>query len=212
MKFTSRYISATCLEYNFGSDIDKKISDMVLKVYTFLPQLLDLKQAGIIDIIPSYTSLALHFTTSCELLHNRYAFDNLIKEAAVKRDLQNPTEHTIYVDYNGEDLDDVCRYLDLSKKDFIDLHASAYSIAMIGFREYFPYLLGLDKKLYIPRRDAPRNKVLKGSVAIAAGQTGIYPEDSPGGWHIIGHTDFDAFTTLKPADIISFKSKEQKCS
>jgi inhibitor of KinA len=31
-------------------------------------------------------------------------------------------------------------------------------------------------------------KVPAGSVAIAAGQTGIYPAQTPGGWHLIGRT------------------------
>lgn len=212
MKFISKNISATCIEYSFGSKIDKKINDMVLNVYRFLPQYIDLQKAGIIDIVPSYTSLAIHFNTSCELLMDPYIYDDLIEKALEEKHTKKPEEHTIYVDYSGEDIDEVCEKLKLSKKTLIDLHTSSYSIAMIGFREYFPYLLGLDNRLYLPRREVPRTKVKKGSVAIAAGQTGIYPEDSPGGWHIIGYTDFDDFQTLKPSDTIIFKKKDLKCS
>lgn len=212
MKYITKNISATCIEYNFGSKIDKYISDMVLKVYRFLPQYIDLKKAGIIDIVPAYTSLAIYFNTSCELFKQPNAYDSFIQKALEEEHSYVPTEHTIYVDYSGQDIDDVCKTLKLSKDAFIDLHTASYSIAMIGFREYFPYLLGLDDKLSLPRRDEPRTKVKKGSVAIASGQTGIYPEDSPGGWHIIGHTDFNAFKTLKPADIIIFKNKDTKCS
>jgi KipI family sensor histidine kinase inhibitor len=211
MEFISKHISATCLEYGFGSKIDKKISDIVLKVYRSFPKQVDLKKAGIVDIVPSYTSLAVHFNTSCKLLKDPHAYDDLIQKALKETDSEKPVEHIIYVNYSGEDLDEVCQRLSLCKSEFIDLHTGSYSIAMIGFREYFPYLLGLDERLYIPRRDAPRTKVKKGSVAIAAGQTGVYPEDSPGGWHIIGHTDFNAFKTLKPSDIIIFKNKEQAC-
>jgi len=209
MRFIAKHISATCIEYNFGSSIDKKTNDLVLKVYRHLPQLIELIKAGITDIVPSYTSLAIHFNTSCELLKDQNAFNDLIEKSLEQKHSDTPVEHTIYVDYNGEDLDEVCQELKLSKDTFIDLHAASYSIAMIGFRAHFPYLLGLDSKLNIPRRDAPRSKVKKGSVAIAAGQTGIYPEDSPGGWHIIGHTDFDDFTSLKPSDIIIFKNKDK---
>jgi KipI family sensor histidine kinase inhibitor len=211
MKFISKNISATCIEYNFGSKIDKYINDMVLKVYRFLPQYIDLKKAGIIDVVPSYTSLAIHFNTASELFKQPNAYDHLFEKALKEKHIHTPEEHTVYVDYNGEDIDEVCQTLNLSKGAFIDLHATSYSIAMIGFREYFPYLLGLDEKLNLPRRETPRTKVKKGSVAIAAGQTGIYPEDSPGGWHIIGHTAFDAFKTLKPSDIIIFKTMDAKC-
>ena len=35
----------------------------------------------------------------------------------------------------------------------------------------------------------PRTRVPAGSVAIAAGYTSVYPSASPGGWHLLGHTD-----------------------
>jgi KipI family sensor histidine kinase inhibitor len=46
----------------------------------------------------------------------------------------------------------------------------------------------VDARLAIPRRSSPRTLVPAGSVAVAAGQTGIYPIESPGGWHVIGRT------------------------
>jgi len=46
----------------------------------------------------------------------------------------------------------------------------------------------LDPRLHLPRRPEPRPRVPAGSVAIAAAQTGIYPLETPGGWHIIGTT------------------------
>ena len=60
--------------------------------------------------------------------------------------------------------------------------------------------------------------VAAGSVGIAGAQTGIYPLDSPGGWHIIGRTpvkQFDAATKelvkLKVGDRVQFYaiSKEE---
>ena len=61
-----------------------------------------------------------------------------------------------------------------------------------------PYLGPLDKKLFVPRLDAPRVKVPEGSVAIAQLQTGIYTFDSPGGWRIIGRTRIRPFDPEKP--------------
>lgn len=48
-----------------------------------------------------------------------------------------------------------------------------------------------------------------GSVGIAGGQTGIYPEDSPGGWQIIGRTplrlyDEERGALLRPGDRLRF--------
>jgi inhibitor of KinA len=50
----------------------------------------------------------------------------------------------------------------------------------------------LDATLQLPRKDAPV-AVKAGSVGIAGLQTGIYPVDSPGGWHIIGRTPLQLF-------------------
>ncbi len=40
----------------------------------------------------------------------------------------------------------------------------------------------------MPRRPTPRTRVPEGSVGIAGRQTGIYPQESPGGWQIVGRT------------------------
>ena len=43
------------------------------------------------------------------------------------------------------------------------------------------------------RKTTPKLNVKKGSVAIGGQQTGIYPQDSPGGWHIIGNSPIELF-------------------
>ena len=59
------------------------------------------------------------------------------------------------------------------------------------------YLGGLPASLEIPRRAEPRLKVPKGSVGLASKQTGIYPQESPGGWNIIGNCPVDLFDPKK---------------
>ena len=46
----------------------------------------------------------------------------------------------------------------------------------------------------------PRPRVEKGAVGLAGKQTGIYPQPSPGGWHIIGSCPVKLFdpTSGKP--------------
>ena len=66
-------------------------------------------------------------------------------------------------------------------------------MAMFGFMPGFPYLAGLPESLCIPRKNSPRKIVPAGSVAIANDRCGIYPHDSPGGWHIIGRTPINIF-------------------
>jgi inhibitor of KinA len=63
-----------------------------------------------------------------------------------------------------------------------------YRVYVVGFVPGFAYMAPVDPRLALPRRPSPRLKVPAGSVAIAAGQTGIYPAETPGGWHLIGRT------------------------
>ncbi|MDO9276082.1 MAG: 5-oxoprolinase subunit PxpB [Lutibacter sp.] len=100
----------------------------------------------------------------------------------------------------------------LSVEKIISLHCSIdYTVYGIGFLPGFLYLGGLSEKLYIPRRNSPRLSVPKGAVAIGGKQTGIYPQRSPGGWHIIGNTPILLFDvkkespcTITPGDEIRF--------
>lgn len=117
--------------------------------------------------------------------------------------------------YDGEDLDSVAERTNLLSRDVIEIHTSvAYTVVFLGFSRGFPYLSGLDQRLWIPRRDNPRARVPAGSVAIAAGQTGIYPQDSPGGWHLLGHTTQVFFdpgqdppSVIQPGDQIRFVAR-----
>ena len=64
---------------------------------------------------------------------------------------------------------------------------------MLGFLPGFPYLGGLDERLFTPRLASPRTAIPAGSVGIGGEQTGIYPIASPGGWQLIGRTPLKLF-------------------
>jgi KipI family sensor histidine kinase inhibitor len=96
----------------------------------------------------------------------------------------------IDVVYDGEDLEAVAEASGLSIADVIARHAGvAYRCDFCGFAPGFAYLSGLDRRLVLPRRATPRTSVPAGSVAIAGPYTAVYPSPSPGGWHLLGHTD-----------------------
>jgi KipI family sensor histidine kinase inhibitor len=117
---------------------------------------------------------------------------------------------------SGPDLDAVAEHAGLSRDDVIARHAAAeYTVAMLGFAPGFPYLLGLDRALQVPRRPSPRTRVPAGSVAIGGAQTGIYPRELPGGWHLIGRTPLVLFDPareppclLAPGDRVRFREIE----
>jgi inhibitor of KinA len=96
------------------------------------------------------------------------------------------------------DLEDVAAATGLSPKEVVDRHvASPHHVLMIGFAPGFPYIGGLDERLAVPRRAAPRARLEAGSVAIANGQTSIYPFATPGGWNIIGRTPLRLFDPVR---------------
>jgi KipI family sensor histidine kinase inhibitor len=103
---------------------------------------------------------------------------------------------TIPVRYDGDDLEAVADAVGVDVDRVIELHAGPeYLVAFMGFAPGFAYMTGGSPELELPRRDEPRPRVPAGSVAIANRYSAVYPTPSPGGWHLLGHTDvvlFDA--------------------
>ncbi len=101
--------------------------------------------------------------------------------------------HEISVRYGGiegPDLPEVAARTGLSEDQVVALHAGVeYRVLVLGFVPGFPYLGVVPAPLDLPRRATPRVRVPAGSVAIAGRQTGIYPFETPGGWHLIGRTE-----------------------
>jgi inhibitor of KinA len=90
----------------------------------------------------------------------------------------------------------------LSSQEVVNLHTSkAFRVFMIGFLPGFIYLGGLPPELHMDRKENPRSHIPKGSIAIGGEQTGIYPMDSPGGWHVIGRTPLSLFDISKKKPI-----------
>jgi len=90
---------------------------------------------------------------------------------------------------HGPDLADVAAFAGCSTEDVIARHSSReYRVYLVGFVPGFAYMAEVDPTIAAPRRSSPRTAVPAGSVAIAGGQTGIYPAVTPGGWNVIGRT------------------------
>lgn len=143
------------------------------------------------DCVPGWTTLLLHYDLlriDLPQLQRRVqaALADWPGDATVEA-----TErlHEIAVWYAGEDLDDVARLCGLNPAQVIELHAGRdYRVGAIGFAPGFAYLGELDERLALPRRATPRTRVPVGSLAIAERQTAVYPQASPGGWHLLGRT------------------------
>ncbi len=94
----------------------------------------------------------------------------------------------------GIDLEEISTNSGKSIEDIITAHTHhIYTVYGMGFLPGFMYLGGLPKELETARKSVPRLRVYKGSVGLAGKQTGIYPQDSPGGWNIIGNCPISLF-------------------
>jgi KipI family sensor histidine kinase inhibitor len=148
---------------------------------------------GVTELVPGYRTLLVvadptHAGSLDELAAALPALE-LPPAGAVAGD---PVE--IPVRYDGEDLDEVAHLTGLDAEEVVRRHtAPTYTVAFLGFSPGFPYLVGLDPALEVPRRDTPRTSIPAGSVGLAGTQTGIYPTASPGGWRLIGRTEATLF-------------------
>jgi len=98
------------------------------------------------------------------------------------------------VRYDGADLAEVARHWRVPEEEVGRIHsAPEYRVAFCGFVPGFGYLTGLPRRYHLPRRPVPRTRVPAGAVAVGGGYAGIYPRESPGGWHLIGSTDLVLF-------------------
>ncbi len=148
---------------------------------------------GVVEVVPGYRTLLVTTGSPAEAAAVRDALPRLelpVPSQVVGRRVEVP------VVYDGEDLAEVAGLTDLSEGEVVQRHtAPDYLVAFLGFAPGFPYLVGLDPSLQVPRRSTPRTRVPAGSVGLAGPQTGIYPQRTPGGWQLIGRTDtvlFDA--------------------
>lgn len=191
------------------------------QVHAFAARLRARAPAWLHDAVPGYASLGVFFDPARASAGDvAGTLEALLAEgcdAGSGDDAESPgATHEIAVAYGGEagpDLEDAARALGLTPEALVARHAGAqYTVAMVGFAPGFPYLLGLDPALALPRRATPRTRVAAGSVAIGGAQTGIYPRESPGGWHVIGRTAEVLFdpareppALLAPGDRVQFR-------
>ncbi|MNZ13549.1 Kinase A inhibitor [compost metagenome] len=150
----------------------------------------------LVDLVPGWTTLLLHYdlTRTDHLALSRHIEPLLEDWLKAPAATDTGKLHRIPVWYCGEDLAKVAESCGLSAAEVVDIHSSGeYRVGAIGFSPGFAYLGGLDARLALPRRGSPRIRVPAGSLAIAERQTAIYPQASPGGWHLLGLCPWSLF-------------------
>ncbi len=223
--FSIESLGETMLLLRFGTSLDAAVN---ARVHAASAMLRAARLPGIVDIVPAYATLGLHYQPSAWIdgqggspaLHITTAVQAIFRAppAQVHRETAAIEIPVCYGGEFGPDLGELARHAGLDAAEVIARHtAGIYCVAMLGFAPGFPYLFGLDPALHMPRRASPRTRVPAGSVAIGGAQTGIYPSELPGGWQLIGRTPATLFDTrrdppalLMPGDTVRFVPIEAK--
>ena len=181
----------------FGDSIDPDVND---RVYAYAQSVTAARIEGVQELVPTYRSLLVqydvHQSSYKDVAARLGELTGISAGPADTADRQSVHVH-IPVAYGAEfgpDLEDVAGHNGLASQEVIGIHSgTAYRVFMLGFAPGFPYLGGMDERIACPRLQTPRVRVPAGSVGIAESQTGVYPNDSPGGWRIIGRTPVKLF-------------------
>jgi KipI family sensor histidine kinase inhibitor len=200
----------------FGERIDVGLSR---KIAALARQLAD---PGIIEIIPSYTTLLIEYDP-CRLA--RASLIAMVEDVWRAVDVEHsvtgqrpPVEIPVaYGGAHGPDLPLVARHAGLTPDEVIRRHSeSEYTVGAVGFSPGFGYLIGLDDEIVTPRLKVPRLRVPEGSVAIGGAQTAVYPVETAGGWNLIGRTGLPLFDParedpflLRTGDTVRFRPVER---
>lgn len=190
-----------CLLISFGEKIDARTNGLVHGAAAYF---LAHDVPGIVDVVPSFTTLALHYLPEAFNAPKGTPFEHISSlvaqvlrsgvSSAVQETARTVEIPVCYGGRYGPDLEEVAERCKLSPEDVIKLHGQS---PLVVYTFYFapgnPFAGGLDPRLSVPRRQSPRTHVPAGSVAIANSLTSIYQLEMPGGWNLIGRTPWNLF-------------------
>ena len=209
-KTSSKPLGDSAILIQLGDAINPALNQRVHALSALLQSI-----PAVIETVPAYCTILVHYDPLAATYNQ---IKNMIEEKISHLDesTHRPSHRleipVLYGNASGPDLEPAAVTLALSPSELIRLHSEReYTVYMMGFTPGFPYMGILDERLTLPRLSTPRTRVPAGSVAIAGSQTGIYPVDSPGGWHILGWTPLKLFDLLSenpflfaPGDTVKF--------
>jgi inhibitor of KinA len=204
-------LGETAVTLSWGDGVDATVNE---RVHRAAEAIQTAALPEVTDLVPAYAALTVFY----DPLHLDYPaladqLAEVVRAAESTAGAGRPAvEHAVPVHYNGDDLEEVARQTGLTTGEVVARHrAPTYRVYLLGFVPGFAYLGDLDPALVVPRRGTPRKQVPAGSVAIAGGQTAIYPLNTPGGWHLIGSTSLVMFdpqrepaSLFRPGDRVRF--------
>lgn len=210
----------------FENRIDPDVNDAVVALDAALKSR---QIEGLIETVPAYRELTVVYDPlrlSLEALNEAIETCLTTVGDTVSTEQRIVEIPVVYGGRYGPDIETVASHNGLTVDEVVALHTGqVYRVYMLGFTPGFPYLGGLDKRLFTPRLKNPRLSIEAGSVGIAGEQTGIYPLSSPGGWQLIGRSpkklfdlsaqqpfqlvagDFVKFISITEEEMAAYESK-----
>lgn len=205
------WISHHLLEISWKEGICEETLSKMIPIKAYLWEQLS---SELREIRMGYHRMTLHFKESFSQSVGLNHIARMIENAET---VEAPPRKRWYIPvcYSPEVAKDILplsRSKGLSVAELVKEHSQReYVLFFYGFLPGFMYLGGLSERLYSPRKSVPDPVIEAGSVAIGGQQTGIYPMDSPGGWHVIGMTPYRLFDSIQkqmppilPGDRIRF--------
>ena len=187
----------------FGNEVSPELNQ---KALAFAEHFDSHPFPGFIECVPAYSSTTVFYDIArvrenFPEFNSAFAAVNILSEIAashfddvtarITRTVEIPIQINEEVSF---DIVELSEWSGLEKDEVIEIFLDrTYNVYMIGFLPGFAYMGEVDERIAIPRRQSPRLKVPPGSVAIGGKQTGVYPVESPGGWHIVGRTEMKMF-------------------
>ena len=199
---------------NYGEDINIVTNKKVISHFKYL---INNKFEYIFNVVPSFNKLLIVYD-----INFKKDVENLIKNLKLIEDHYeiDSHQHLIPICYDDEyalDYKKVENAFSIDFDEFIILHSSTIlNVFMIGFMPGLPFLGLLDINKSLPRIENPRISIPAGSIGIVDKLSVIYPNQSSGGWNLIGKTTFNLFnkisntSILKPGDTVKFQNISKK--
>lgn len=209
----ARYLPAgdAAVLVSFSDELSLEVNHLILNLWKVLVKE---RVKGIVEAVPTYRDLCVYYNPlEIEFNHLIKKLDELVAKAPIQKLVGDTFEiPVVYGGKYGPDLEYLARYHGLTQEEIIKRHSDTiYPVYMVGFAPGFPYLGGLDNRLYTPRRHTPVPQVPAGSVVIGGQQTAVITINSPTGWYVVGRTPIAFYDILKkpptliqPGDSVRF--------
>lgn len=182
-------VGDSAMSVQMGSEISLEVNEKVRKL---LANLNERPIEGIVEMVPTYSSLMIHYRPEKIIYENlKNEIKNRLKEFTQVEALSQIVKEIpiCYDDEFGPDLKDCAAFEKVSVKEFIRMHSEhEYYAYMLGFAPGHAYKARFEEPFHFKRRETPRVRIPGGSIVAQLNLSNFIPFPQPCGWNIVGGT------------------------